>query len=174
MEKNDILNTFGPPDTSFNSFVNGFTKNRQQATLNKQKGKAEYYKYTMNGSYGHDAMNIEKFGKTFIQDKARTRCSIMSNKFKNSRKIGEDCFQVMMHSTSYNCDTCIHEAYFTLDNAKYWYLVFIYEFMYKCLDMDKIHFIEGDTDSMYWAIAGNLEDDFKQGFKHVVKTKNNF
>ena len=72
---------------------------------------------------------------------------------------------------SYNCDTCIHEAYFTLDNAKYWYLVFIYEFMYKCLDMDKIHFIEGDTDSMYWAIAGDPNDGFKQGFKHVVKDK---
>ena len=95
----------------------------------------------------------------------------MSNKFIGARKIGEDCFQVMMHSTTYNCDTCIHEAYFTLDNAKYWYLVFIYEFMYKCLDMDKIHFIEGDTDSMYWAIAGNPEENFKQGFKHVIKDK---
>ena len=43
--------------------------------------------------------------------------------------------------------------------------------MYKCLDMDKIHFIEGDTDSMYWAIAGDPNDGFKQGFKHVVKDK---
>ena len=63
-------------NTCFNSFVDGFTKNRQKAKLNKQQGKDEYCKYTLNGSYGHDAMNTDKFGQTFIQDKARTRCSI--------------------------------------------------------------------------------------------------
>jgi hypothetical protein len=31
-----------------------------------------------------------------------------------------------------------------------------------------MHFIEGDTDSAYWAVAGNSEDDIHQGFKHVV------
>jgi hypothetical protein len=49
-----------------------------------------------------------------------------------------------------------------LDNAKYWYLNFIYNFMYRCLDMDKIHFIEGDTDSAYWAISGDPNEDYKQ------------
>ena len=53
-------------NTRFNSFVDSFIKNRQQVTLNKQKGKAEYCKYTLNGSYGHDAMNTEKFGKKFV------------------------------------------------------------------------------------------------------------
>jgi hypothetical protein len=28
--------------------------------------------------------------------------------------------------------------------------------MNKCLDMSKIHFVEGDTDSMYWAVAGKI------------------
>jgi hypothetical protein len=41
--------------------------------------------------------------------------------------------------------------------------------MYKCLDMNKIHFIEGDTDSMYWAISGNPDEDIHQGFKYVIK-----
>ena len=41
--------------------------------------------------------------------------------------------------------------------------------MYKCFDMDKIHFIEGDTDSAYWAISGNPNEDFHQGFKYVIK-----
>jgi PIN domain nuclease of toxin-antitoxin system len=35
--------------------------------------------------------------------------------------------------------------------------------------MDRVHFIEGDTDSMYWAVAGNLEEDNSQGFKNVIK-----
>jgi hypothetical protein len=32
-----------------------------------------------------------------------------------------------------------------------------------------MHFIEGDTDSAYWAISGNPNEDYKQGFKYVVK-----
>jgi hypothetical protein len=35
--------------------------------------------------------------------------------------------------------------------------------------MDKIHFIEGDADSAYWAIAGNNKEEYTQGFKNVVK-----
>ena len=39
-------------NTCFNPFVDGFTKNRQKAKLNRQQGKDEYCKYTLNGSYG--------------------------------------------------------------------------------------------------------------------------
>jgi hypothetical protein len=35
--------------------------------------------------------------------------------------------------------------------------------------MNKIHFIEGDTDSMYFAVAGNMHEDNSQGFKYVIK-----
>ncbi|KAA6381657.1 MAG: hypothetical protein EZS28_022816 [Streblomastix strix] len=60
--------------------------------------------------------------------------------------------------------------------------------MYKCFDMDRLHFIEGDTDSAYWAVSGkdfsesttiNCQDQslagsfesfgYKQQFKHVIK-----
>ena len=34
-----------------------------------------------------------------------------------------------------------------------------------------ISFIEGDTDSMYWAISGNPEKDYTQKFEYVVKNK---
>jgi hypothetical protein len=76
---------------------------------------------------------------------------------------------VTKRKRSFGCDTCIQEAYFTLDNAKYWYLNFIYNFMYKCIDMERVHFIEGDTDSMYFAIAGNPDEDNTQQFKYVIK-----
>jgi hypothetical protein len=41
--------------------------------------------------------------------------------------------------------------------------------MYKCLDMSKIHFVEGDTDSMYWSVSGSEDDTYEQGFEHVIK-----
>ena len=43
--------------------------------------------------------------------------------------------------------------------------------MYKAFDTEKIHFIEGDTDSMYWAISGNPDKDYKQGFDYVIKDR---
>jgi hypothetical protein len=57
----------------------------------------------------------------------------------------------------------------TLDNAKVWYLKILYNFIYKAFDMDRFHYIEGDTDSMYFAIAGDPTDDYRQGFKHIIK-----
>jgi hypothetical protein len=35
--------------------------------------------------------------------------------------------------------------------------------------MDRVHFVEGDTDSMYWAVAGDPNEDNSQGFKTVIK-----
>jgi hypothetical protein len=66
-------------------------------------------------------------------------------------------------------DTALKEAVFTLDNAKFWYIKFVYDFMYKYIDMRKVHFIEGDTDSLYYAISGDPEKDCHQGFEHVIK-----
>jgi hypothetical protein len=34
--------------------------------------------------------------------------------------------------------------------------------------MNRLHYVEGDTDSAYWAVAGDPNDDYKQGFKHVI------
>jgi hypothetical protein len=35
--------------------------------------------------------------------------------------------------------------------------------------MSKIFFVEGDTDSIYWAVSGSENDNYEQGFKHVIK-----
>ncbi|KAA6374904.1 MAG: hypothetical protein EZS28_029568, partial [Streblomastix strix] len=37
--------------------------------------------------------------------------------------------------------------------------------------MNKIHFIEGDTDSAYWAVNGNLNEDFTQQFNAVISDR---
>jgi hypothetical protein len=74
-----------------------------------------------------------------------------------------------MERETYNCKTPLIQGFFALENTKFWYLNFIYNFMYKCLDMSKIHFVEGDTDSVYWAVSGSEDDIYEQGFKHVIK-----
>ena len=156
--------------TGFNKFVKEFTKGRIQ-NIGVSKGRELFYKTCLNGSYGYDGKNTEKYTKTTIKKKSDTFLAQIYTNFIDTRKIDDDCYAVTYNPRNYKCDTCIQEAFFTLDNAKFWYLNFIYKFMYKCLDMDRIHFVEGDTDSMYWAIAGNPDAGNDQEFKYVIKDK---
>jgi hypothetical protein len=82
---------------------------------------------------------------------------MMTPEIKDSEgKITKHAFyQVEQKSKSFGCDSCLANFVFTLDNAKYWYLNIIYNGLYKCLNMDAMYFIEGDTDSQTWVIAGN-------------------
>ena len=154
----------------FNNFVNEFMSNRQHAMLPpKNKGMEQFCKISLNGSYGYDGMNAEKFAKTKIMNKDNTFNAQLSDTFINTRKIEDDMYIVEQNSKTYGCNTCLQEAYFTLDNAKYWYLNFIYNFMHKAFDMERMHFVEGDTDSMYWAISGDPTKDYHQRFEYVVK-----
>ncbi|KAA6360403.1 MAG: hypothetical protein EZS28_044070 [Streblomastix strix] len=125
----------------------------------------------MNSSYGSDGMNTEKYHKVKIMSKKQTERAIRSNAFMDEQKISEDSYLVQMNPEHCSCKTPLQVAFFVLDNAKYWYLNFIYNFMYKCLDMNRIHFIEGDTDSAYWAISGNVNEDFTQQFNAVINDR---
>jgi hypothetical protein len=66
-------------------------------------------------------------------------------------------------------NTAIQEAVFTLDNTKFWYIKFVYDFIYRYIELSKIYFIKGDADSLYYAISENQDEDCHQGFKHVIK-----
>ena len=76
-----------------------------------------------------------------------------------------------MQPTNFSCKTYIQESFFTLDNAKFWYLTFIYDFLFKCVDLERIHFIEGDTDSAYFAIAGDMNRHGEQYFDAIIANR---
>jgi hypothetical protein len=116
-------------------------------------------------------MNTAKYTETKILDKNMTLFYQTKPTFVNTRQIGSDLYIVQLTKTSYRIKTALQCACATLDNAKYWYVNFIYNFMYRCLDMSRVHFIEGDTDSSYWAIAGSAAQDVHQEFNHVVIDK---
>jgi hypothetical protein len=148
---------------------------RQDAILHNNKGEVEWRKVSLNGSYGYDIMNPENFSKWKICNTQNAFTYTNSMKFKSTRKLNDDKFLIQLENYSYTCKTSPQVGFFVLDNAKYWYLIFIDNFMDKCLDMDKIMFLEGDTDSMYWVIAGrcsnsdDLNEGIHQGFKNVIK-----
>ncbi|KAA6375461.1 MAG: hypothetical protein EZS28_029013 [Streblomastix strix] len=77
----------------------------------------------------------------------------MVNTFLTDKQISENCFIVELEKKRCSCSTPLQVAYFTMDNSKYFYLNAYYNFLTPCLDMDYIHVIYGDTDSLSLAIA---------------------
>jgi hypothetical protein len=150
---------------SFNEFATQTMKRRQETILAGDKVRDMFNKISLNGSYGYDIMDESNYRKVKIMNKHKTNLAMLTPNYRSAEKIGHDAYLVESVPKTFECKTCAHEGIATLDIAKMLYLNFIYNFMYKCLDMDKVHFCEGDTDSGYFAIAGNGNG----GFQDVIK-----
>ncbi len=155
--------------TGFREFVTTFMKKRQDIIAGKSNGNEKFYKISMNGSYGYDGMNTEKFCKVKICDTNKAYQYIISQTYVNGAQLNDDLFIIQQQPKTYHCTTCLQESFWTLDNAKFWYCTFYYDFMNRCLDMNRLHFIEGDTDSAYFAISGNKDETPSQLFNNIIK-----
>ncbi len=162
------LSTYSP-HRGFNSFVKEFMGKRIDILSGKVHGNEKFYKISMNGSYGYDGMNTEKYSKVKFCNKDKTFRAIISDSYMNAREIANDLYLVQQQPKTFHCRTCLQEAFWTLDNAKFWYLTFVYDFMYRCLDMNKMHLIELDSDSCYVAVSGNPNEPNTQVFNYVIK-----
>jgi hypothetical protein len=140
-------------------------KRRQEAILNKDKVRDLFNKISLDGSYGYDIKNDAKYLKTKIVNKHKCFLAHLTPHFRSATKLGDDLYLVESVANSFECKTCVHVGIATLDIAKFLYLNFIYNFMYKCLDMDRAHLVESDTDSFYWAVAGRGNS----GFQDIIK-----
>jgi hypothetical protein len=153
----------------FTKFRIQLMEERMKAIEQKNDGYGTFCKNILNAAYGKDGMNKSKYSKQVIMDQKKGFFSQCLPEFKGSRAISNNIYIVEKNCKTYSVNSAKQEAVFTLDNAKFWYIKFVYDFIYRCIDLSKIHFIESDTDSLYYAISGNPDEDCHQGFKHVVK-----
>ena len=72
------------------------------------------------------------------------------------------------YKNEFRCKTCLQESFFTLDNAKFRYLTFIYDFLFNCIDLERIHFTSCDTDSVYFAVAGDMSRHGERAFDSII------
>jgi hypothetical protein len=158
-------------DYNFNEFITTFMKERIKAIEDKKPGLEKTYKMILNSSYGKDGMNTAKYSNVKVLNRNMTLFKQTNPLFVNTRQIDSDLYAVQLSKSSYSIKTPLQCACACLDNAKMLYMSFVYDFMDKCLYMDKLHFVEGDTDSMYWGIAGDPNDNIHQGFKNIIKDK---
>ncbi|KAA6393767.1 MAG: hypothetical protein EZS28_010704 [Streblomastix strix] len=141
---------------------------RQQAMREGNQAKQFYFKNIVNSSYGADGQNNEKFDRIGIYNKQQIYLKQLNKGLTNIQKICEDRYLVSINPDSFSAHKCSQESIFTYDNSKFWYLCFNYFFLYKCIDMNRVHFCCMDTDSMHLAIIGSTIEGYKQQFKYLI------
>ncbi|KAA6377551.1 MAG: hypothetical protein EZS28_026922, partial [Streblomastix strix] len=141
-------------NTAYEPFVRTMMNLRIQAIL-AGSTKEKFYKLIIKASYGYNTLNTEKFGKIKMLDKAGTFIAQHHPNYIGTRRISANTFAVQIKPKTATFFTSIQSGVFTLDNAKYWYLNYIYNFMYKCLD----------------PIAGDPNKDCHQQFESIVTDK---
>jgi hypothetical protein len=158
----------------FYDFVNTFMNRRIEAINNDDDAYNNYCKMILNSAYGKDGMNTSKFSKVQILGTEKAFIAQCRYNFLGSRMITTDVYAIEKKPRSNTYLTPLQNAVFTLDNSKYWYLVFLYLFLFRVVDTEKIHFIEGDTDSIYFAVAGDPEAGIHQGFDNIIKYRKTY
>jgi hypothetical protein len=66
------------------------TKLRQESKLRGDGAGDEYYKLVLNGSYGYDIINKEKFSICSIHNKHTAALKVYSPYFMSARKLNEN------------------------------------------------------------------------------------
>ncbi|KAA6398659.1 MAG: hypothetical protein EZS28_005822 [Streblomastix strix] len=143
--------------TNFNSFVKEFLNLRQQAKDDKNEGLSQFCKLTLNSAFGGGALNSEKYSNTRLLSANMTFIQHMMGEFFHSTELNNDLYAVQVDRENCRCNTCLQVAYFVLDSAKFW-----------------MHFVQGDTDSLTWAISGNPNRGPEQLFDEVIKNQGFF
>jgi hypothetical protein len=140
--------------TRIGSFVNYFFNKRVSA---KTQGEKALDKNILNSSYGSDGMNAEKFMDVRFMGKEKALHATVNSNFVSSTEIAEDLYMVEREPLSAPCRKPLQTAYATLSNAKYLFVMFVYKFLYRCLDANRFHFINCDTDSYMFAVSDTGE-----------------
>ncbi|KAA6386008.1 MAG: hypothetical protein EZS28_018467 [Streblomastix strix] len=155
----------------FESFVKKFMQQRIQSKIEGNSGGEQFSKITMNSSYGSDGMNQEHFSDIKLCDIHETFRKHLNGRFKSDRKLADNLYAVEFEQQRFNCKTCLLVAFAVLDCSKYWFMNFYYNFLTPLIDMNRVHLIYCDTDSMMLAVAGDPKQNYKQGFSTVIKDK---
>jgi hypothetical protein len=154
--------------TAYNIFTNYFFDERMKAKRERNKLMEQFCKIVLNASYGMDALNTEKYNRSVLVDRNIAFINQLKDTFVSTEQLDGEMFLQQLKPHTIKCQTALASAYFTLDNGKYWVLNFIYNCLNKCLDKKRFHFIETDTDSLYFAVAGDKEKGIGQGFNEIV------
>jgi hypothetical protein len=104
----------------FKGFVNHFFNDRLAAKKAKNDGLSTVDKLILNGSYGSDGQNNEKFSKIGFFDKQKTGSKQANTTFRHTHKVTDDLFILESEPPSASANKPIQSALATPSNVKFW------------------------------------------------------
>jgi hypothetical protein len=125
---------YGNDNGFFTKFTIQLMEDRMKAIEQKNDGYGTFCKNILNAAYGKDGMNKSKYSRLMIMDEKKAFFSQCLPEFKGSRAISNNRYIVEKNYKTSSVNTAIQEAVFTLDKAKFWYVKFVYDFIYRCID----------------------------------------
>lgn len=111
--------------------------------------------FTGNSAYGHTLVRKENQRNVTYHSSSDVGVASLVNKktFHHLQDIGNDLVELEADKNSVVIDMPVHIGFFVLDYSKLLLLRFYYAFLTEFLEPDSFCLVEGDTDSMYMALA---------------------
>jgi hypothetical protein len=151
------------PIPCFRNFTEEVANARRKADID-QTGTAagNTAKLVGNALYGKTITNKEKHVDVKYAAANKTRQFTNSPLFQHMSKINDDIYEVQLHKGTIKHDLPIQIGFWVYCLAKMRMLEFYYDFLVKFFDQSKFELSQMDTDSLYFAIAGDeIEDILK-------------
>ncbi len=90
---------------------------RQKSELEGTKGDEFFCKIALNGSYGYDIMNTEKYPKVITGNKTDAGHHYQKQTFEDYLVICNDTRLISLEGEQYQCNTYVREGFLKVDNA---------------------------------------------------------
>lgn len=116
-----------------------------------------FFKISMNECYGYNGLNSKHYNWIKIVNSKKHINQIISVTYMNCEPLSEDSNLIQSQLKSFRCKICIQESFFTFVNAKFWYLTFINDILFKCFDLNQFYFTSCDTDNVD-VVLSNIHD----------------
>lgn len=151
------------PDACFQKFVTDISNSRREGDKNPDTAIiAHTMKLLGNSSYGSVIMNKEKHTPIkYSKDKKEISQLINIPQFKTLDPLECIC-EIQLLKKRIPLDTPLQIGYFILQLAKLRMLSFYYDCLVRYVDKPMFEYIEMDTDSAYFAIAGHSLEEVKK------------
>jgi hypothetical protein len=119
----------------FTKFTIQLMEERMKTIEQKNDGYGTFRENILNAAYTKDGINKSKYSKLVIMDPKNSFFYQCLPEFKGCRAISNRMYIVEKNYKTFSVNIAIYETVFTLDNTKFWYIKFVYNFIYRCIDM---------------------------------------
>ena len=151
------------PQTCFSNFAQEVSAARLEGAKDPPKEiLAQTFKLWGNSAYGRTVMRKDRHTNVSYVDDSEVDSKILDPKFKKAEMLSDEFYRVEQLKQNVTFDLPVQVVFFVYQYAKLRMVQFYYNFIAKYVDEKNFQMMYMDTDSGYFAFAGDkLEDVVK-------------